>query len=302
VGGRALRCVSRPKRGPSACHDAADMVVQSMMRRETSGGSRGIALLSIEPKGRTRAVLPLLNAMRLQMQEEVQDAFARLSQAVWVAASAHAIRLLVEGLPHRPRHQDLRILVLESIPTPTLNLLHAHFRFVVARESGVRFLPSEELSEVLEAPNRADLFMGGQATSTDLLLYRGNLEPLTVPRSWFGARAGSPRPDFTRFAVTDYGQTVRLGSHESAADAILYEFDEDYRARARKRMREQDNSLGGALRRLRLQKRLRQSDFPGISAKEIARIEKGLVKTPHPATLKIIAEKTGVSVDQISSY
>ena len=85
------------------------------------------------------------------------------------------------------------------------------------------------------------------------------------------------------------------GDYEAAADAILYEFDEEYRTRAKKRLR--DKSLGGAIRRLRLQKGLRQSDFPGISAKEIARIEKGLVKEPHAATLSIIAERTGVSVD-----
>ena len=259
-------------------------------------------LLSIEPKGQARATLLLINAIRLRIQQDVQEAFTRLSQGVWVAASKQAIRLLLESLPHRPSHQDMRVLVLESISAPNLNLLHAHFRFVAARETGVKFLPSEELSGALEAPNRADLFIGGQVTRSDFLLYRGNLEPLTVPRSWFRARGGGPKPDFNRFAVTDFGQTVRLGDYEAAADAILYEFDEEYRTRAKKRLREEDKSLGGAIRRLRLQKGLRQSDFPSISAKEIARIEKGLVKEPHAATLSIIAERTGVSVDQIHSY
>jgi Helix-turn-helix len=259
-------------------------------------------LLSIEPEGQARATLLLISAIRLRIQPDIQEAFARVSQAVWVAASKQAIRLLLESLPHRPREQDLRVLVLETISAPNLNLLHAHFRFVAARETGVKFLPSEELSEVLEAPSRADLFIGGQVTKPGLLLYRGNLEPLTVPRSWFQTRAGGPKPDFNRFSVTDYGQTVRLGDYEAAADAVLYEFDEDYRTRAKKRMHEEDKSLGGAVRRLRLQKGLRQSDFPGISAKEIARIEKGLVKEPHAATLSIIAETTGVSVDQIHTY
>jgi hypothetical protein len=34
-------------------------------------------------------------------------------------------------------------------------------------------------------------------------------------------------------AVTDFGQTVRLGVYEAATDAILCEFDDDYRRRAK---------------------------------------------------------------------
>jgi hypothetical protein len=38
-------------------------------------------------------------------------------------------------------------------------------------------------------------------------------------------------------------------------------------------------------------KGLRQSDFPGLTAKEIARIERGEVKKPHQRTLKAIAKR-----------
>jgi hypothetical protein len=259
-------------------------------------------LVLIEPKGQSRAALPLLHAMRLQISDEVKAAFAQLPRAVWVAASKRAISLLLDSLPHRPEREDLRILVWESVSSATLNLLHAHFRYVVVRESGAKFLPPSELVEALGADNRADLIVGGQVTPNDLLLYRGNLEPLTVPRSWFTSRPGALKPHFTQFAVADYGQTVQLGEYEAATDAILYEYDEDYRVRAKKRLREEDQSLGGAVRRLRLQKGLRQSDFPGVSAKEIARIEKGIVKEPHAATLSIIANIAGVPADQIRTY
>lgn len=63
-----------------------------------------------------------------------------------------------------------------------------------------------------------------------------------------------------------------------------------------------DPTFGGALRRLRLQKRLRQGDFPGLTAKEIARIERGEVKKPRPHTLATIAKYLGVSVEEISTY
>ncbi len=100
-------------------------------------------------------------------------------------------------------------------------------------------------------------------------------------------------------AVTDFGQTIRLGRQEAATDAILYEFDGEYRRRAKRRQPEAARSLGGALRRLRLQKGLRQSDFPGLTAKEIARIERGEVKKPHQRTLAAIAKRIGVPAEEI---
>ena len=72
--------------------------------------------------------------------------------------------------------------------------------------------------------------------------------------------------------------------------------------RAKKRQIERDRSFGGALRRLRLQKGLRRTDFPGLTAKEIARIERGEVKKQHQRTLAVLAKRLGVPVDKISRY
>ena len=58
----------------------------------------------------------------------------------------------------------------------------------------------------------------------------------------------------------------------------------------------------GTLRRLRLQKGLSRADFGRISAKEMARIERGQIKRPHPATLETIAAKLGVAVDVLGSF
>lgn len=68
------------------------------------------------------------------------------------------------------------------------------------------------------------------------------------------------------------------------------------------RSADQDPLIGGAIRRLRLQKGLRQSDVPGVTAKEIARIELGQVKKPHQDTLRKIAVRTGVPVDQLETF
>jgi transcriptional regulator with XRE-family HTH domain len=66
---------------------------------------------------------------------------------------------------------------------------------------------------------------------------------------------------------------------------------------------EHDSSFGGALRRLRLQKGLTREDFePEISAKTIARIERGEVEEPREDTLKAIAKRLGVAPGEITSF
>jgi DNA-binding Xre family transcriptional regulator len=174
----------------------------------------------------------------------------------------------------------------------------------VSAQEGVKFLPTEELIEVLGSKNSADLFIGGviMLSRSTVLLYRGNLESLEIPLSWFVARPGGIEPDPKDFSISDYGQAIRLGHYEASTDAALYEFDEKYRVRTKKRLAAEDSSIGGAIRRLRLQKGLRQSDFPGVTAKEIARIENGKVKKPHRQTLEKIAKRTGVAVEQLITF
>lgn len=263
-------------------------------------------VLLVEPRGQGTGKFQRLKASRLHFQSDVRAAMTQRSvYTLWIAPSEPAIELLLGTLPRRPRDSDLRLLSFDQTAgTAERNLLHAHFRFVVSVGNGVRLLPIPELIEVLGSDHRSDLFIGGvvMPTRSEILLYRGNLEPITVPLSWFGTRTGSADPDISRFEVADYGQTIRLGDYEASTDAILYEFDEDYRRRAKKRRAEEDQSIGGAIRRLRLQKGLRQSDFPGVTAKEIARIESGKVRKPHSDTLRKIADRTGVPADQIETY
>lgn len=261
-------------------------------------------LLLVEPRGHASRALARLEAARLRSESEIRDALDRHGRrALWVAPSAPAVRLLLAALAGRSKG-DQRLLSLEPANGPRHGLLHAIFRFVVSADEGARLLPAEEISAVLGSANRADLFVGAAVAPDDaaVILYRGNLEPLVVALAWFRAPHGGPTPDPSRLAIADFGQTVRLGDYEAAADAILYEFDDAYRRRAKKRHIEQDRSFGGALRRLRLQKGLGRSDFPGLTAKEIARIERGNVKKPHQRTLAVLAKRLGVPADKIPRY
>ena len=184
------------------------------------------------------------------------------------------------------------------------HLFSALFRYVVTASAKVRLLPSEELVRALASPNREDLFIGGAVDKERgaVLLYRGTVDPLVVPLSWFSDRASETKVDPGRFEVADYGQTVKLGAFEAAADAILYEFDASFRRAAKKRALQKGKSLGSAIRRLRLQRGLRRSDFPKLTEKEIARIERNEVKRPRTRTLDAIAEMLGVSTDELTSY
>lgn len=167
-------------------------------------------------------------------------------------------------------------------------------------------LPPEELAAVLAANNKAELFIGGMVDddSETLALWRGNLETLTVPFTAFPPSGDGIEPDFSAFAVTDYGHTVRLGDYEAATEALLYEFDPKYRRRIARERRAEDRAFGACLRRLRKQRGVRREDFLPLSSKTIARIEHGEVDPNciHPRTLRIIAKRLAVEPSEIETY
>lgn len=232
----------------------------------------------------------------------VRKAFTRHRRnALWVARQASSLSRLV-GLHGSPR-EDRRLLILAPVEASRLTLLRALLRIVITPDD-VRLLDRDELLAVLQASNRRDLLIGGTVDleGEAVVLYRGSLEPLVVPTSWFRQGQHLVEPDFSDFEVTDSGQTVRLGDYEASVEAILYEHDVDYRRRMKKRAAKEDRSFGGALRRLRIQKGVGRDDFGEVSAKAIARIERGEVARPHRRTVERIAKRLGVEPGEIGTY
>jgi hypothetical protein len=188
----------------------------------------------------------------------------------------------------------------------TLAVLKAYFGHTVygAAES---FLPREELAEVLLDDRKGDLVIGGivDHSTKKLILWRGSLEPLPIPFAAFTPSGEGVSPDFEQFRVIDYGQTIQLGRYEAATDALLYEFDPDYRRRIAKKRRAEDQSFGAAVRRLRKQRGLRREDFaPLLGAKTIARIERGEVQPNdlRQRTWEILAQKLEVKQEEIGTF
>lgn len=133
-------------------------------------------------------------------------------------------------------------------------------------------------------------------------MIRGDCSRLSIPFKAFPKSGDGIAPNFRQFTIEDFGQTLRFGDYEASTDSILYEYDPVYRKRARSKAKKLDKSFGGCLRRARLQKRLRQSDFEGIDVKEIGRIERGEVKQPQQNTIVCIEKALELSKEEILAF
>jgi hypothetical protein len=184
----------------------------------------------------------------------------------------------------------------QGIFNPALSL----FNHVAVAE---HWLSLPEMAEIIGSRDRRKYVVGGAVDpGTDTLtVVRGDLSLLTVPLSVFRP-SGTSKPNFRRFDVTDFGQTIRFGEYEADVDAVLYEGDPDYRRRERARRRQSENTFGASLRRLRLLRNMAQSDFPPLPARTIARIENSEVGQPRGQTLRTISRHLHVSPEEIASF
>jgi hypothetical protein len=240
----------------------------------------------------------------LRSDNELVSSFHSASpRSIWLSFDAGALSSLANHIA--VSHSEHRLLLFSEVGESTRHVLNVYFRHVLAAKEAIKYLEPTELAEVLVAPNRADLFIGGTVDTKEqaVVLYRGTIDPVVVPLAWFvGQGSKAPKPDPLAFSVSDYGQTVRLGEFEAASDAILYEFDSDFRRRRKKELLKADSSLGSSIRRLRLQRSIRRNEFSGIAAKTIARIERNEIANPQTQTLAVIAARLGVKESDLGSY
>lgn len=260
-------------------------------------------LVVVEERRELASQLGAAKSVSASSPRQVQAAWKKYGRgAIWIALPRPMVKLMATIDPLAKTHH--RLLLFGSPKAPERAFLHAVFERVVVSDDEIHLMKRDDLLEVLGSEHRENLFIGGAVSQAakSVILSRGDLTPLVVPFSWFTQRPNGPKPDFDDFEIIDSGQTIRLGDYEAAADAVLYEFDAEFRQQERKRRVSTDRSLGGALRRLRLQRGLSRGDFPGLSAKTIARIERGDVKEPHVETLATIAEQLGVKPEMIATY
>lgn len=222
---------------------------------------------------------------------------------IWIAKSKSSLKQLVDVAQGLLAAAGT-LVAFGNPPAEMLPLLHAMFANLLLPDECQAILDDEQLAEVLSAGNKADLFISGLVDKSRkrLILRRGDMSHLVVPFAAFNKALGGPAPDWGRLEITDYGHTVKLGDYEASSHGLLYEFDANYRRRAKKRRRELAKGFGPSLWRLRILKRLSQSDFsPQISSRTLARIEKGECK-PREKTIRALAKRLGVQPDEIESF
>jgi DNA-binding Xre family transcriptional regulator len=246
-----------------------------------------------------RELNPTKVTSRVNMYKSMAEAG---KDTLWISGASEMTKELLKAITWPSKRLGRAVLLHEPTIESMTTLSKVFDRVVYRLVRG--FLSIEELAEVLKARNREDLFIGGAVDkgSETVTLWRGNLDSLVVPFSAFPPSGDGTAPDFDDFTVIDYGQTVRFGEYEAAADAILYEYDPKYRRRKMKEQIASDQGLGPAIRRLRLQRGLKRDDFPGIDAKTIARIEQGKVKSIRDKTRNTIAEVLQVDPGELETF
>jgi hypothetical protein len=245
-----------------------------------------------------------LKPKRLRTSTQIRQVLPTANRKdLWIVVGARVAQMLraVNG----PSRKLGRLLILDRAQPESIPALLTCFEKVVFITNGSgALLPAKELAEVLRSKDKQDLFIAGvlDPASETVTLWRGDFTSMLVPLSAFSASTLGLRPDFGRFRLTDYGHTLRFGEYEAAADAVLYEFDPNFRKRLRLKSRASERTFGAALRRLRKQRGLRREDFAPIAAKTIARIERGEIGKPRPGTLSVIAKRLGVAAGEIGSF
>ncbi len=181
-----------------------------------------------------------------------------------------------------------------------------HNLFHIPEDDGWIALPADQMPYALAVPEhrRGNIFVAGKVDleARVVHLVRGNGQQVTADLGLFHPSGTSLKPDFDKFRLDDGGYAVCFGEYEAAADVVLWELDPEYRKERKQREREVQPGIGGSIRRLRLQRRLTQDDFPGVSRKTIQRIENGEIEKPQKRTLEIVAERLGVAAGDLETY
>ncbi len=261
------------------------------------------------PRGKGLPVLPPGAGWHVSARSRLPEMSARTAKdSLWVVLEASAFRALLPQILRRRQGRPSplgTLLLLRHVRSEGLAALSALFGHVIAQGTGAyKFLPQEELLGALGSEHPDELFI---AASFDpqtrlLALIRGNGAPVVFLLDRLPPSGTGTRPDPKRLGLADYGHTLVLGDYEAAADAILYEEDPAFRRRLHARRRQTEKTFGASLRRLRKQRGLRQGDFPPLTSKEIARIERGEVTKPRASTLRILGKHLGVQSEMIGTY
>ena len=175
-------------------------------------------------------------------RSEVEAAVIRPGKRVtWVSFTRQFTDILLEkAVAVRSGLGGAHLITLSPPRSESIPALLGLFNPVFGLVEGFRWLPKEELVEVIAQDDAADRFVGGSvdAKTKSLTLLRGDIGAVVAPLTMFEQSGDGTTPDFSKLQLTDYGRTIALGNYEVSADAVLYELDADYRRRLKKQRRD----------------------------------------------------------------
>jgi hypothetical protein len=121
---------------------------------------------------------------------------------------------------------------------------------------------------------------------------------LLVPVSKIPALADMPAKDLNDFELSESGSRLHWnkGDVDLDLDNIRYYVDPEVRREHDRERREEAARYAGAIRAFREERGLKQTDIPGLTDRQVRRVEQGK-SMPRSATLRKLADAHGLSLD-----
>lgn len=283
------------------------MKVKSKISRQSKTGQPNkLKYILLGMSDQLRERLGKSRSVVCHQESDIRNLMDRVNKdSLWISPESEQTDLLLRSICNNSGRIMGSLYLLQKPRPNTLPFLHSYFGMVIGESPSYKSLPIDQAIEVMSLPHEEsqDLFIGGTLDQKNKLLSLvcGDRRRITVPLEIFKP-SGKSRPEFAHFSIGEYGHSVVFGDYEASAAFILGSVDPDYRKRINIKRREEDKGFGPSLRRLRIQKRLKRSDFGEIDSKTIARIERGEVSNPHGRTLATICEVLGVNPSEIETY
>jgi hypothetical protein len=239
-----------------------------------------------------RAALPAINAQGL-------------NEPVAVVCASELLAGGREGLPQWAG-PNTRYLVLNDVPEPTLvrlpRILGVHrpdYRLYVTRDAGT-------VRRLLIGLSRRQPVLGivdAYLLNADLHVLTADFEPRCFPVRRISPLAGLDAAERAQFSVDEDGSYLHWpvrGLHIGVSQ-LLQEVDPAFMTDIAIERNEYDR-VGPALRAIREERGLRQSDIPGLSVRQVSRVEKGTSRLRYAAAQKFataLGMETGVFLREL---
>ncbi len=236
-----------------------------------------------------------LKSMRSQWKQVAPDS------QIFVLVSASRVGSVTSAIRAARRRHMLRGILVENDVEADMLMRVLSAAKLQTRDSVLAYTDLTLPKRVLNAWRigaQNELIANAAAVGDALLVTTCGFEDLVVGWHMIPALAKLPIEDRARFAVEQFGSYLHWPSHDVHLDveALRIATDSTARLRATKALAKHNAQTGAAIRALRVKTGLQQRDIPGLSARQLRRVEKGEVQ-PRVATYDALAVAHGMTVD-----